>query len=69
MSDVVCHSGFTYAERPIAFWWGEERFEVSAVEANWRTPQGKGFRVRTQQGLRFELFYDEHNDEWEIIPV
>ncbi|MEJ5202278.1 MAG: hypothetical protein WHV66_08585 [Anaerolineales bacterium] len=69
MNNVVCHSGFTYAERPTAFWWEGELLEVSAVETEWRTPQGRGFRVRTPQGQRFELFYNEHNDEWEITPV
>jgi len=69
MNVVVCHSGYTYAERPTAFWWQGERLEINVIEADWRTPQGKGFRVCTHQGQSFELFYDERNDDWEITPV
>jgi hypothetical protein len=63
---VECHSGLEYAGRPTALRWGGARFEVEAVEAEWRTPEGKGFRVRTRQGPMFALVYIERYDEWQI---
>ena len=63
---VECHSGLEYAERPTALWWQGERLEVEAVEAEWRTPGGKQFRVRTTGGQVFELVYVELYDEWRV---
>jgi hypothetical protein len=63
---VVCHSGHTYAQRPVVFWWAAERFEVVAVEAEWRTPACKHFRVKVKNEAVFELIYDEGYDTWQI---
>ncbi|HZW03066.1 MAG TPA: hypothetical protein VFF68_03995 [Anaerolineaceae bacterium] len=70
MSDLVeCHSGYEYAERPVALQWEGERLTVDEVEAGWQIPGGKRFRVRTSDGRRFELFYGELYDEWRIHPI
>lgn len=66
---VECHSGYEYAEKPIALRWEGERQEITAIEAEWRIPGGKCFRVRTVGGDRFELFYGELYDEWRVNPV
>jgi hypothetical protein len=66
---VECHSGYEYAQRPVALRWENERLEVDAVEAEWRIPGGRRFRVRTQDGRRFELFYGELYDEWRVTPA
>lgn len=66
---VECHSGFAYAERPVALRWQDERLEIDLIEAQWRTPQGKYFRVRTQDGQIFVLCYAEQSDEWWIQPA
>jgi hypothetical protein len=66
---VECHSGYEYAERPIALILKSQRYEVEVVEDQWRIPGGKCFRVRLQDGRRFELFYGELYDEWRINPV
>lgn len=63
---VECHSSATYAERPIAFQWTEERLEVDAILSRWRTQFGRGFRVRAAGGREFTLFYDEGEDRWTI---
>jgi hypothetical protein len=63
---VECHSGYTYAERPIALHWEGERLAIAAVEAAWRVPGGRRFRVRTDDGRHFDLFYGELYDEWRI---
>ncbi|HQF63224.1 MAG TPA: hypothetical protein PLT26_12040 [Anaerolineaceae bacterium] len=70
MSDPVeCHSGFEYAERPIALTWEGQRLEIAAIESTWRIPGGKCFRVSTANGQTFELFYGELYDEWRINPI
>lgn len=66
---VECHSGFEYAERPVAVHWEGQRLEVEIVEISWRIPGGKRFRVRTVDGRRFELFYGELYDEWRVNAI
>lgn len=63
---VECHSGYEYAERPVAVWWEGERQVVAEVEAQWRISGGKKFRVRTVEGTVFELLYVELYDEWRV---
>ena len=67
--DVECRSEFAYAERPAAGWWEGRRLEVQAIEAGWRIPEGRRFRVRCETGLRFDLVYNESSDDWVITPA
>lgn len=79
MSDLVeCHSGYTYAEKPVALTWEGQRLEIDAILAQWRTPEEKHFRVRTSDGGEFELVYREASREssegitgrgWKIHPL
>ena len=70
MADIVeCHSGFVYAERPVALTWDGQRLEVDSVLAAWRTPGERRFRVRTHELRTFELAYREAEDEWQIQPI
>lgn len=63
---VECYSGYTYAERPIAVRWEGRRLAIEAIEARWRIPGGQGFRVCTEDGQVFELFYGELDGEWSV---
>ncbi len=63
---VECYSGTDYAERPTAVWWEGARLDVAQVDAQWRTPEGKVFRVRTRDGQRFELVYAAPAGAWSI---
>jgi hypothetical protein len=63
---VLCYSGNEYAERPTALRWQGQRLEITTLLAIWRTPEGKAFRVVTQDNQEFELFYDEQSDTWFI---
>lgn len=63
---VECHSSATYAERPIAFHWADERLEIDAILSRWRTQYGRGFRIRVTDNREFTLFYDENDDRWTI---
>jgi len=66
---VECHSGYEYAEYPIALRWQGQRLALARIEARWRIPGGKSFRVCTEDGRRFELFYGELYDEWRVNPA
>lgn len=69
MSEIVyCHSGYEYAERPIALMWQQQRMEIAKIEAEWLTPGGHSFIVKTQNGELFELFYNTITNEWQIHP-
>ena len=63
---VECHSGYEYAERPVALHWNDERLEIRAIVSQERIPGGKRFVVRTEDEQIFELFYGELYDEWRI---
>ena len=64
--NVECHSGYEYADRPTAFYWQEQRWEVIEILARWRTPEGKHFRVNTQHNQIFEILYVDSEDAWQI---
>jgi hypothetical protein len=66
---VSCRSDYSYAQRPVALQWEGQRLEVRAVEAEWRAPAGRGFRVTTTDDRRFELVYHESDDEWQITLI
>ncbi|MEN4041956.1 MAG: hypothetical protein ROW52_00465 [Anaerolineaceae bacterium] len=66
---VECHSGYEYADRPLALYHHGERLEISAIVARWRTPRGRCFRVLTSSQDVFELFYDETRHEWQVNPL
>ena len=66
---VECYSGSAYAERPIAFQWEGQRVYVNDIQERWRLPGRLCFRVGVEDGRRFELFYNELNDVWEINEV
>jgi len=63
---VVCHSDFTYAEKPVALTYLGQRLEVAAILAQGRTPQEKWFQVRTGDGRVFRLAYGEVSGEWQV---
>lgn len=66
---VETYSGSEYPETPLAFHWEGERLMIAEVLASWRTPDGKGFRVRTEDQQVFELFYDENIQNWIIRSI
>lgn len=70
MAEIVeTHAGYTYAQRPRAFHWQGERWEVETVLAQARRPEGRWFRVRTADARAFELIYHEAEDAWRIWPA
>ena len=65
---VECYSGHTFADRPIAFIWKGQRYEIERILKQWRSPDGDGFRVTTSHGSKFELTYSQTRDEWSLHP-
>ena len=63
---VECYSGHTFSQRPKAILKDNVRLEIEVIETEWRSPQGKFFRVKTSDGSIFVLFYDETSDSWQI---
>ena len=70
MTDTIveCYSGHTYAERPKALCHNGKQYEIEAIEAQWRSPEGKHFQVTAMNGDVFELIYDQATDNWKIRP-
>ena len=66
---VECHSGFTYADKPVALTWESQRLEIVAITAQWRSPEARYFRVRTSNGQEFELAYREAENDWQIAHL
>jgi hypothetical protein len=50
----------------MAFYWDDQRLRVSEIIASWRLPEGLHFRVLTECGQLFELFYHVSQDAWTI---
>jgi len=66
---VECHSGFTYADKPIALSWESRRLEIIEITAQWRSPDARHFRVCTSNGQKFEISFWEAVNEWQITEL
>ena len=51
-------------ERPSEFTLDEYTYELAEVEDRWYEPEAIYFRVRTTEGKRYILRYDQSQDEW-----
>ena len=69
MDLVECHSGFAYADKPMAFLWQGQRLLIAEIQAEGRTPQVRWFRVITMDHQVFRLSYSEETDGWQIQQV
>ncbi len=78
MAVVECYAGAVYPERPRAFTWQGQRYQVTVVRRQWRE-QGTDadstvivFEVEGEPmggGRGFVLRYTPAADSWEIIPL
>ena len=66
---VECHSGYTYAQRPTALYWQDERLGIAEILYEWHTPNARHFKVNTVNSQLFALSYQEDSDQWRIIPL
>ena len=65
---VACRSDSLYPERPVAFCYEGRRWSIVQIQARWRSPQFRHFRVLTETKSVFELIYDESKDRWQVEP-
>jgi hypothetical protein len=63
---VDAYSGFRANERPRYFHVDEDFYEIASVEEQWRSPEGLFFRVRSTEGKRYLLRYEEQTDRWTL---
>jgi hypothetical protein len=66
---VECHSGYTYADRPIALISKGQKRQIVEILTRWQIPGAHCFRVRVDDGAVVELCYDEVSDEWQVVEV
>ena len=64
--EVLCYSGYTYAERPLSFRWQGNWQTVQTVNNSWREPGEQHFQVVNENNKCFELCYDDEADQWTI---
>lgn len=63
---VRCHSGYTYAQRPVSFSFAGQDYAVENIVAENRFPDGRQFLVQTRDGELFDLIYNQTNDHWQV---
>ena len=71
---VDAYSGYRANERPRRFWLdatldGDELegvYEVAEVEARWYDPNAEYFKVRTTEGKRYILRFNEREGSWTL---
>lgn len=63
---VEIRSNHEYIGRPLAFYWQDKRYEVTAVLAQSRTPEGYVYRVQAAGMGIFELIYNDSTDQWSV---
>ncbi len=63
---VDAYYGYKVNERPSQFTLDEYTYEIAEVEDRWYEPEAIYFRVRTTEGKRYILRYDQSEDEWSL---
>ena len=63
---VDAYAGYKANERPRQFELDDELYEIAAVEDQWYSPEAMFFKVRTADGKRYILRYDENADTWSL---
>ncbi len=66
---VECRSDHNYTGRPLAFYWRDQRLDVTEVLVQYRTPAGLSYQVQTDGSGIFKLDYDTTTDEWSVQPL
>ena len=63
---VDAYADYKPNERPRQFELDDEIYEIAAVEDQWYSPEAMFFKVRTRDGKRYILRYDEWVGEWTL---
>jgi hypothetical protein len=63
---VDAYSGYKANERPLRFHLDEEVHEIALIEDRWQDPNAEYFKVRSTEGKRYLLRYDQSADQWTL---
>ena len=63
---INAYSGYKANERPREFVFDDDYYEIADIEDRWYEPEAMYFRVRTNEGKRYILRYNEKADEWTL---
>jgi len=63
---VRCHSGYTYAQRPVSCTYDGRDYTVEKIIAESRLPEGRQFLVQISDGKFFDLIYNQVDDQWQV---
>lgn len=66
LTDVRCHAGANYPERPVAFRSEGRWLEVARVQRQARTPEAIHFWVQAENGVCYKLSWQSADDQWII---
>jgi len=68
-SQVECQSGYSHCDHPTAIIWEGKRLAVKNIEAEWREPDIKYYRILTEDCIRLEIQFNENENIWRITPI
>ncbi len=63
---VSSYSGYAADERPLAFIFGEKKYNIVEIIDRWYGPDHRYFKVRADDGNEYIMRYDNARDEWEL---
>ena len=62
---VECYEGHTGQQRPVRFWVEGRRIEIVEIVDQWREPDARCFRVRTDDGRSWTL--SRQGEHWSVM--
>jgi hypothetical protein len=63
---VECYAGYRDDQEPVAFWLGERRIGVRAIDDRWFAPSQRWFRVAADDGNFYVLRHDDASGDWDL---
>ncbi len=63
---VECYAGYKADERPLCFYLGGKKLEVTEVLDRWYGPDDLFFRVRAEDGHLYILRHHQPDDSWSL---
>lgn len=63
---VECYSGYKAEEKPVRFYLGEVKHEISEILDRWYGEDYQYFKLSTKDGSQYILKYHLNDDTWEL---
>ncbi len=67
--EVKCYAGYRGEEAPRSFLLDGKELAVAEIVERWQTPQGRYFRVRTEEGVLYDLCHVEQEERWQLMAM